>query len=278
MNKILKKLISGLLAVIMIVGLLPAQALAAAVGSSEKGYVTELDDGYISISVSEQNGGFLIDTLLGNQLKDGDDNKNLLFPSEGYDSSFTSIQVTRTDGSMEEYIFGRQYGFLGLSSTDVTVQRAGSSIIATWGVKDLTVVQTLTLLDETNPQHGLVDIGYDVSTSSDDVADVKLRIMLDTALGDQDYGFYQLYDGSDSFNLVKNESVVENAYENILMTVAGEGPSAVTAYTVNALLDGVEQKPYQVAFGHWANLANTVFDFVPDLTRPPLNVFKQALR
>ena len=276
MNKILKKLISGLLAVIMIVGLLPAQALAAAADGSEKGYVTELDDGYISISVSKQNGGFLIDTLLGNQLKDGDDNKNLLFPSEGYDSSFTSIQVTRTDGSMEEYIFGRQYGFMGLSSTDVTVEKAGSSIIATWGVKDLTVVQTLTLLDETNPQHGLVDIGYDVSTSSDDVADVKVRIMLDSALGSQDYGFYQLYDGSDSFNLVKNESVVENAYENILMTVAGEGPSAVTAYTVNALLDGVEQKPYQVAFGHWANLANTVFDFVPDLTRPPFHIPNDA--
>lgn len=276
MNKILKKLISGLLAVIMIVGLLPAQALAAAVDSLKDGYVTELDDGYISISVSEQNGGFLIDTILGNQLKQSDDNKNLLFPSEGYDSSFTSIQVTRTDGSVEEYIFGRQYGFMGLSSTDVEVERVGSSIVATWGIKDLTVVQTLTLMDEINPQHGLVDIGYDVSTSSDDVADVKVRIMLDSALGSQDYGFYQLYDGNSGFELVKNESVVENAYENILMTVPGEGSSAVTAYTVNALLEGVEQRPYQVAFGHWANLANTVFDFVPDATRPPFNVYADA--
>lgn len=272
MKNLMKKLISLVLAVVLVISCVPTTAWAAAAESVDKSHVTEIHDGYISVSVSNQNGGFLIDTLLGNQLKGSDDNKNLLFPSEGYDTSFTSIQVTRTDGSTEEYVFGRKYGFLGLSSTDVTVEAAGSSITATWGVKDLTVVQTLTLVDETNSQHGLVSIDYDVTTTKDDVADVKIRIMLDTALGDQDYGFYELYDGSGSYGLVRKECVVENAYDNVLRSVTGEGNSSVTAYTVNAIVDGSEIKPYQVAFGHWANLATTVFDFIPDTERPAFNI------
>lgn len=276
MKNMTKKLISWMLAVVLVVSCVPVPAWAAAGEHLDKSYVTEINDGYISVSVSNQNGGFLIDTLLGNQLKGSDDGKNLLFPSEGYDTSFTSIRVKRTDGTTEEYVFGRKYGFLGLASTDVTVEAAGSSIRATWGVKDLTVVQTLSLVDETNSQHGLVSIDYEVTTSGDDVENVQVRIMLDTALGDQDYGFYELYDGSGSYGLVRKECVVENAYENLLRSVTGEGSSAVNAYTVNAILDGKEIMPYQVAFGHWANLATSVFDFIPDTERPAFNVALDA--
>ncbi len=276
MNKIMKRLISWMLAVVLVVSCFPVTAWAAAGENLDKSYVTEINDGYVSVSVSNQNGGFLIDTLLGNQLKDSDDGKNLLFASEGYDTSFTSIRVKRTDGSTEEYVFGRKYGFLGLASTDVTVEAAGSSIRATWGVKDLTVVQTLTLVDETNSQHGLVSIDYEVTTTSEDVENVQIRIMLDTALGDQDYGFYELYDGSGSFGLVRKECVVENAYDNMLRSVTGDGASAVNAYTVNAIVEGNEIKPYQVAFGHWGNLATTVFDFIPDGERPAFDVALDA--
>ena len=192
MNTILKKLISGVLAVVMMFTCLPVAALAATT-STEDDKSVEINDGYISVSVSKENGGFLVDTLLGNQLKASDDSKNLLFPSEGYDTSFTSFQVTRTNGDVEEYVFGRQYGFLGIYSSGVKTEVKGSSVVSTWSVKDLTIVQTLTFVDETNPQHGQVDISYDVTTTADDVANVKARIMLDTALGTQDYGFYQLH-------------------------------------------------------------------------------------
>ena len=271
MNTLIKKLISGVLAVVMMFTCLPVAALAATT-STENEKSVELEDGYMSVSVSKQNGGFLVDTLLGNQLKASDDGKNLLFPSEGYDTSFTSFQVTRTDGQVEEYVFGRQYGFLGLSSTKVKTEVKGSSIVSTWGVKDLTIVQTLSFVDETNPMHGQIDISYDVSTTADDVANVKARIMLDTALGSQDYGLYQLHSKNQGYELVEKEAVVPDAYDNVLMAVCVDGSSPVTAYTVNAVVDGVEQKPYQVAFGHWANLASTVFGFAPDVTRPPFNV------
>lgn len=267
MNTILKKLISGVLAVIMMFTCLPVAAIAATTSTEDDNSV-EINDGYISVSVSKENGGFLVDTLLGNQLKESDDSKNLLFPSEGYDTSFTSFQITRSDGSVEEYVFGRQYGFLGINSSAVQTKAEGSKIISTWSVKDLTITQTLSFVDETNPQHGQVDISYDVTTTADDVANVKARIMLDTALGTQDYGFYQLHSKNGGYDLVQKEAVIEDAYDSVLMAVTTDGSSPVTSYTVNAVVDGAEQKPYQVAFGHWANLANTVFSFAPDITRP----------
>ena len=270
MNTVLRKLISGILAVVMVFTCLPVAAFAATTSSEDDDSV-EIDDGYLSVSVSKQNGGFLVDTLLGNQLKESDDGKHLLFPSDGYDTSFTSFQVTRTSGKVEEYVFGRQYGFLGIYSSDVKTEIKGSSIVSTWSVKDLTIVQTLAFVDETNPQHGQVDISYDVTTSADDVANIKARIMMDTALGSQDYGFYQLHSKDGGYDLIGKEAVIEDAYDNILMAVTADGNSPVTAYTVNAVLDGNEQKPYQVAFGHWANLANTVFAFAPDVTRPAFN-------
>jgi hypothetical protein len=88
MKNMTKKLISWMLAVVLVVSCVPVPAWAAAGEHLDKSYVTEINDGYISVSVSNQNGGFLIDTLLGNQLKGSDDGKNLLFPSEGYDTSF----------------------------------------------------------------------------------------------------------------------------------------------------------------------------------------------
>ena len=270
MNTILKKWISGVLAVVMMFTCLPVAALAATT-STEDDKSVEINDGYISVSVSKENGGFLVDTLLGNQLKASDDSKNLLFPSEGYDTSFTSFQVTRTNGDVEEYVFGRQYGFLGIYSSGVKTEVKGSSVVSTWSVKDLTIVQTLTFVDETNPQHGQVDISYDVTTTADDVANVKARIMLDTALGTQDYGFYQLHSKDAGYDLIQKEAVIADAYDNVLMAVTADGSSPVSAYTVNAIVDGTEQKPYQVAFGHWANLANTVFAFAPDVTRPAFN-------
>ena len=271
MNTILKKLISGVLAVVMMFTCFPVAAIAAT-ATTESDNSVELNDGYLSVSVSKENGGFLVDTLIGNQLKESDDGKNLLYPSEGYDTSFTSFQVTRTDGTVEEYIFGRQYGFLGIYTSAVETKIQGSSIVSTWSVKDLTITQTLSFVDETNPQHGQVDISYDVTTTADDVANVKARIMLDTALGSQDYGFYQLHSKNGGYNLVQKETVVgSDAYDSVLMSITNDGASPVIGYTINAVVDGTEQKPYQVAFGHWANLANTVFGFAPDATRPPFN-------
>ena len=280
MRKVFKRLTAAALAAVLAVTGIPAQALAAETGQTESPEKLELKDDYISVTVSGENGGFRIDTLEGNKLKKSDNNKFLLYPAEDYDTSYTSFSITRTDGTKEEYIFGRDYGFLGMNSSDVALSRQGNSLTAVWSVKDLTIRQTLSLLDESAAQHGMVSVGYTVTTDRDDVADVKMRLMLDTALGYQDYGVYELPDAVGDYTHIRKETLLDNqdgsAFAGSMFAVDDPGAPKVTAYTVNTLKEGEAIKPYQVGFGHWNHLASTVFDFTPDNTLDFTNPYNEA--
>ena len=270
MNNTVKRILSSVLCLVMLISMLPTVAFAADTNPNK----LEVDDGYLKVTVSGENGGFLIDTVEGNKLDKADNNKNLLYPAADFDTSYTSFQVTRTSPlggtTTEEYIFGRQYGFLGLDTRDLVVTREGNGIVATWGVKDLTVKQTLTLLDETASLHGMVNISYTVSSTSDDIVDVKMRVMYDTALGFQDYATYEVPNRLNEYTHVTKDTVIDNSGENegdnysgTLFAVDNPYSPKVTAYTVDAVLDGKTVSPYRMAFGHWNNLATSVFDFVP---------------
>ena len=256
----IKRILSVLLAVTMIVGLMPADVLAAEV--TDPGYA-EITDGYLSVKVSKKNGGFLIDTVEGNQLKKSDNNKFLLYPDEKFDTSYTSFRVTR--GSVvKDYIFGRSYGFLGANSSDVTVVTGENSISAVWSVDDLTFTQTLTLLDTTANQHGMTFITYQVENAGAE-AQIQARILMDTALGYQDYAVYELTQSTGEYNTVKHETIVDGTgYISSFFGYDSEFSPTVMAYNVNATVDDVPVVPTKVAFGHWNNLASTVFDFVPN--------------
>lgn len=266
MKAFLKRIMTVMLAAAVLITGIPAQA--AGTSQAESPDKLELSDAYMRVTVSGKNGGFLIDTLEGNKLKKSDDNKFLLYPSEDYDTSYTSFRITRTDGKQEDYIFGRDYGFLGLDSSDVQLSRQGNTLIAKWSVKDLAIEQRLSLLDESAAQHGMVSVEYSVTTRKDDVADVQVRIMLDTALGYQDYGVYELPDAVGDYAHIRKETLLDNqngsAFSGTLFAVDDPGAPKVTAYTVNTTVGGQSVTPYQAGFGHWNNLASTVFDFVPD--------------
>ncbi len=266
MKHIMKKILASVLCAVVLLSSLPISVFAEELKTPEP---YELADDYISVTVSAENGGFLINTVEGNRLEKEDNNQNLLYPSADYDTSYTSIRVTRTDGSVEDYIFGRSYGFLGLDSSDVVVARVGNTLEAVWSVKDITVKQTLALLDEASSQHGMVSIDYAVSTTSDDVANVKVRIMLDTALGNNDSGYYQVPNVVNEYASLSNEYLLDNtdsytAYNGAFFAVDDPLSPKINAYTLDVAVDGQIVKPYQVAFGHWNSLASTVFDFTPD--------------
>ena len=265
MKNLFKRIIASVLALTILSSALPMTAFAEEVNKPES---IGLDDGYISIDVSAENGGFAIRTVDGNSLEKSDDNKALLYPSADYDTSYTSIRVTRKNGTVEDYIFGRSYGFLGLESSPVSVEKFGNTISATWGVKDITVKQTLGLLDEIAVHHGMVAIDYEVTTTSSDVDNVKVRVMLDTALGEQDYGYYQVPNVLNEYASYSNEQLVVNTgeteYNGTFFAIDDPKAPTVNAYTVDVAVGGKMVKPYQVAFGHWNSLASSVFDFAPD--------------
>jgi len=264
MRKMMKRIFAIMLAATLLLGIFPisTQALEAKNG---KGYV-ELNDGYLSVKVSEKNGGFLVDTAEGDKLNKSDNNKFLLYPDEAYDTSFTSFRVTR-DGKTKDYIFGRNYTFLGLGPNDITVTKPSESeIVSTWSVDGLEFTQTLSLMETKAQQHGMVYITYSVkNTTEDEIEDIQARIMMDTALGYQDYAVYMAGQADGSYIPVKTERTISgDEYSNYFFAYDDEYSPSVTAYTLNATVGGKTIVPKKVTFAHWNNLAASVFDYEPE--------------
>ncbi len=239
----------------------------------------QIDDGYLKVTVSKKNGGFLVDTVMGDKTEKADDNKHLLYPSEDFDTSFTSVRITRTSGKTEEYIFGRSYGFLGLNSSKTQVEAVGNGIVATWSIKDVTIEQRIALLDESATQHGMVSISYGFTTESSDVAGVDVRVLMDTSLGTQDYAVYQIQNIRGEYDQIERETVLDDTngapFYGTMISVDDAKTPKLTAYTVNAAVNGQTLSPSKVAIGHWNNLAATVFDFVPDPTLTFTNPYNE---
>lgn len=260
------KIISFALALTVLLCAVPMQTLAAA--ANAVGYA-EISDGYISVKVSEKNGGFLIDTVEGDKLNKADNNKFLLYPSDNFDTSYTTFRVKR-DGKTEDYIFGRSYGFLGKNTSGVTLTKNSDNITAKWSVDGLEFTQTVTLQNTKSDIHGMVQISYSVRSLDNRAAEVKARVMLDSALGYQDFAVYELTQKDGKYNQVQSEALIDNtddaAFNNALFGYDDPKSPTVTAYTVNASVNDKIVKPYSLAFGHWNNLAATVFDFTPDKT------------
>lgn len=262
MKKIRKRTIAALLAAVLLSGLLPGQVLAAEI--TQPGHL-ELNDGYLKVSVSTKNGGFLIDTVGGDKLNKADDNRFLLYPDGNYDTSYTSFRVTR-GSEVRDYIFGRDYSYANMGSNGLSVEETDGGILSTWSIDGLTFTQNIILANQDSPLHGMVAISYSVkSTDGRAVDKVECRILMDTALGYQDYGVYEVSKENSRLQTVTNETVVSGSdYQDSFFAYNDPMSPAITAYTLNTVVDGKTVRPEKVAFGHWNNLASTVFDFTPD--------------
>ncbi len=259
-----KKICALLMTAVILLGILPLEVLSAEI-LDWSGYL-ELTDGYLSVKVSKENGGFLVDTVDGDIKSKSDDNKHLLYPDEYFDTSFTSFRVTR-GADVKDYVFGRDYDFLSLDTSDVTLtQLSTSSVAATWTVDGITFKQILTLLDPSATQHGMVQIDYEVTTAiGKEVDNIEVRVLMDTALGKTDSAIYQLTKADGTYITMEQEGVVAGTdYNNTFFAYDNPSNPSVTAYLLNATVNGAIQQPKEVAFGHWNNLASTAFEFVPN--------------
>lgn len=275
MKRSVKSVISIILVLAILMWFLPVSTFVAMSASDD---VVTIANDYITVNVSGKNGGFEIKTVTGDKLKKSDDNKALLYHRDEYDTSFTSFEVTYGDGTVREYLFGGSYGFLGMSSSAVEVQKLSENeIVATWSLNDLTFTQVISLVNPGANEHGMVSIAYYVENKGSSDVNVRARLLLDTALGNQDYGCYQIIDEDNDYRFIQTETVItapESIPQNFFASDDPYNP-AVTAYTVNKQ----GQAPYQVAIGHWNNLASSMFSFAPDNTldfTDPYNKFLTA--
>ncbi|MDD2491758.1 MAG: hypothetical protein PHV12_06150, partial [Bacteroidales bacterium] len=141
------------IAVLLIIALITPMGVALADTIPEKQGIQSVDNGYLKISVNPKNGGFHIATVLGDKLNKDDNNKNLLYPSGDYDTSFTTLRVVR-DGKTKDYIFGGKYRDSELEE----IIKDQTGITAIWSVDGFTVTQRLELVAEKTSNHGMVQV------------------------------------------------------------------------------------------------------------------------
>ncbi len=262
----MKRILALLIAFGMVSGMIPDAALngidSLLVGAAHVLSGTEeLDNGYIRVTVSEKNGGFGIRAVAGDKMNKSDNDKYLVYEYDGDNTSFTSFQVTR-NGVVKEYIFGGIYP----DSTGVTVTKNGDQIEAVWSVDNLTFTQYIRLVNTGSTEHGTVLISYSVENGGAP-ADIRCRLLVDTALGYQDYAYYRVSEISVAVPWIEKETELgKNGYEKSFYAVNDPDQPGIVAYTINASVDDRECVPYRTVFGHWNNIASTVFDYTPDET------------
>ncbi len=258
--KKLRSILSYALVFLMLFGLAPQITPAHAAQPD----TYSLANGNIEVVVSAKNGGFIIRTKEGEVFNKDDNNKNLLFHNGEYDTSFTSFEVTEGT-NVREYVFGGNYSFLGLGENTLSVTQDDDSILSTWSVDGLIFTQLIQpVWNDSANEHGTIAIFYTVQNTKGTDVDVKARLLLDTAMGDQDYGYYELVKDDGGYMEIVREAVVqgEDIPANFFAYDSLANPS-MTAFTINdTASEGV--RPYKAAFGHWNNLAATVFEFDPD--------------
>ena len=247
-----KRLLSWLLCAAMVIGLLPTMAVTALADELAEAYT--LSDDYISVSVSKKNGGFTVRTVEGDRLKKSDNNKKLLYHDGQYDTSFLSFRVG-TGSTAKDYLFGGKYP----GSSGVTVTEENGTVKAVWSVDGLTFTQSISLANTSSNESGMVSLSLSVANGSGAAVPVQTRILYDTALGEQDFGYYQYNNTStQKAETISQEKVLTSDIPQQLFATDDPYSPSVVAYSVNS-----DKQPTQVAFGHWSHLASTLFDFTP---------------
>ena len=286
MKKFMKKIITVLLAMAMLMSSLPLGVIATANDDVVKKadgteavekynyyaadeYI-EINDGYLRVRVSTSNGGFSVTTVEGDALSKSDNNKDLIYSDDYFDTSFTSFRVIR-NGDSTDYIFGRDYSNAGVQCSAVNVYKsADNAITAEWSVDGLYFKQIIALMGADTYQHGMAYISYSVANMANTQLDkVEARVMMDTALGTKDFGYYMLAQSNGSYVEVnKEKTILGSDYHNYFFAYDDKGAPAVTSYTLNASVAGESIVPSKVTFAHWSNLASTVYDYTPSTNAP----------
>ena len=114
-----------------------------------------------------------------------------MYHSDDYDTSFTSFKITR-NGKTAVYIFGEDYSYEGIETSKVTVLKDKTGLSAKWTLGDLEFTQRLELANSGSNEHGMVCITYNVKNNGTDNVSIEARMLLDSAIGNQDFAYYEL--------------------------------------------------------------------------------------
>ena len=260
--KIFKKAVSCILILTFLLSVFPISSFAEeAEGSDEY----RISNDYLSFMFNQKTGGFAIETTEGNPHKVLDDNMPLLYSEDKERSNGTSFITVRIGD--KDYVFGQDYGFFGLDSElgTIEVKENGRLIEIPWTIKGITVTLLAALDNNTESNTtGNVGLSFKVQNNSGKDENVSVRLLLDTALGNRIDAPYFVIDTNVQPTLTETEYSGENVPQQIRSVDSVTEPSRLSYILMQAEGWNGGTKPGKVILGHWANLANTRYDYTPD--------------
>ncbi|MEG1442392.1 MAG: hypothetical protein RSC29_06980, partial [Oscillospiraceae bacterium] len=235
--------------------------------AAEKGGEYSIANEYVSYTINSKTGGFSIDTLEGHPQKKFDNNMPLLYKDAADYSNGTSFTTIRIGD--KDYIFGQDYGWFKIESKlhEPVVSDEGRLITVQWDIKDYSVVQKVALsIDENNNLCGNVGISYEITNNSGEASDVGVRVLLDNALDSKIDAPYVMAGTGISPTIVEEEFSMEkgNMPQQVRYMDSLSNPAKM-AYAILAGWSGASDTiADKVVVGHWANMANTRYDYKPN--------------
>ena len=257
--KMFKKAVSCILILTFLLSLFPASSFA------EESDEYRISNDYLSFMFNQKTGGFAIETVEGNPHKVLDNNIPLLYSEDKERSNGTSFITVRIGD--KDYVFGQDYGFFGLASElgTIEVKENGRLIEIPWTIKGITVTLSAALDNNTESDTtGNVGFSFKVQNNSANAENVSVRLLLDTALGSRIDAPYFVIDRDVKPTFTETEYSGANVPQQIRSVDSVTEPSRISYILMQA--DGWNggTKPGRVILGHWANLANTRYDYTPD--------------
>lgn len=260
--KILKRVLSCALMLMMLASVFPLTAF----GTQDALYTISND--YMKFSFNGTTGGFSVETLEGHPKKVLDDNIPLLYAEDrgrSNGTSFVTVRIAESEKDYDDYIFGQDYSLFGIYSSLGNIIRDGNVLTIPWTIKGITVTMKVALGNsgESNIT-GNAGISFEVKNTNSNEKNVSVRMLLDTALGNRTDAPYFVVDKNKTATLTETEfSVKKGDMPNQIRAVDSlTKPTKLSYIIMNDWNSGV--KPNKVILGHWANIANTRYDYSPD--------------
>lgn len=246
-----KKVLPSCLSIAMVVTLLFQPAIASAASQVES-----VANEHVVVYVSKNTGRFVIETVKGHPQRH-DDDAALLFGGKQPKTSFATFRI---DG--EDYIFGNNYGFLGMDSGFIQQPLTSGMLNQTvWHLKGVEITQTFTIVnDPENPNLGNVKITYEAKNTTNSPVSIGSRILLDTMLGDED-GALLTVEGRNTFIQQETEFIGDDVPE-YWRAVDHENAPLIAAYGL--LGDWGNQIPDRLVFAHWQGIGSSKWDYDVD--------------
>lgn len=261
---IIKRLLSCVLAFAIFASTVPSSVLAA----DNDGDEYSITNGYVGFSFNQKTGGFAIETAEGNPQKSLDDDMPLLYAEDKERSNGTSFVTVKIDD--KEYVFGQDYGFFSISSHlgDIKVSEQGRLMEIPWTIEGVTVTLKAALDNNIESDTtGNVGLAFEVVNNSGKHKDVSVRLLLDTALGSRIDAPYFVVDTQKQATMTEkmfsdSDTEHDDVPQQIRAVDSLTNPSRMAYILLKGWNEGVE--PNKVILGHWANMANTRYEYEAD--------------